>query len=89
MRCAGRRLQLPRQRVGPAPGRRSPARRLAFNPPRSWSCGCLYAYLVCFRANHNSKIASHRSYVSYDRYLRTGPYNFGFAAKPNWAEHFP
>jgi immune inhibitor A len=35
-------------------------------------------------------IASNREYVSYDRYLRTGPYNFGFAnTRPNWAEHFP
>jgi immune inhibitor A len=33
-------------------------------------------------------IASHRSHVSYDRYLATGPYNFGFPDRPNWAEHF-
>jgi immune inhibitor A len=35
-------------------------------------------------------IASHRSYVSYDRYLQTGPYNFGFTgARANLAEKFP
>ena len=26
----------------------------------------------------NYYIAGHRSYVSYDRYLKTGPYNYGF-----------
>jgi immune inhibitor A len=37
----------------------------------------------------NYYIASHRSYVSYDKYLKTGPYNFGFAtAKPDFVEHF-
>jgi len=37
----------------------------------------------------NYYIASHRSFVSYDRYLRTGPYNFGFAnTKPDFVEHF-
>jgi immune inhibitor A len=37
----------------------------------------------------NFYIASHRSFVSYDKYLKTGPYNFGFAnTKPDWVEHF-
>ena len=32
----------------------------------------------------NYYIASHRSFVSYDKYLKTGPYNFGFAnTKPD------
>ena len=31
----------------------------------------------------------HRSYVSYDKYLLTGPYNFGFTnTKPDWVEHY-
>jgi immune inhibitor A len=35
-------------------------------------------------------IASHRDYVSYDQYLRTGPYNFGFLPdRPDLVEHFP
>ncbi|GAB3240453.1 immune inhibitor A [Kineosporia babensis] len=35
-------------------------------------------------------IAGHRSYVSYDQYLKTGPYNFGWQTeKPFWVEHFP
>jgi len=34
-------------------------------------------------------IASNRSHVSYDRYLATGPYNFGFQPElPDWVEHF-
>ena len=37
----------------------------------------------------NYYISSHRSYVSYDRYLETGPYNFGFLnTRPDWVEHF-
>jgi immune inhibitor A len=37
----------------------------------------------------NYYIASHRSFVSYDRYLKTGPYNFGFLnTRPDRVEHF-
>lgn len=35
-------------------------------------------------------IAANRSYVSYDKYLRTGPFNFGrLRTRPNWVERFP
>lgn len=35
-------------------------------------------------------IATYRTYESYDRYLKTGPYNFGFGpALPDKAEFFP
>jgi len=35
-------------------------------------------------------IASYRAYTSYDAYLRTGPYNFGFNdVNTNKVEHFP
>jgi len=38
----------------------------------------------------NYYIASHRDYVSYDQYLKVGPYNFGFLnTRPDWVEHFP
>jgi len=37
----------------------------------------------------NYYIAGQRSYVSYDRYLETGPYNFGFPDRPDFVEHFP
>ena len=33
-------------------------------------------------------IAANRTYVSYDQYLETGPYNFGFPAKPDFVEHY-
>ncbi|MGW6296510.1 immune inhibitor A domain-containing protein [Streptomyces sp. NPDC055058] len=35
-------------------------------------------------------IAENRQYVSYDKTLKVGPYNFGFAnSRPDWVEHFP
>ncbi|OIK24581.1 immune inhibitor A domain-containing protein [Streptomyces malaysiense] len=34
-------------------------------------------------------IAENRQYVSYDTTLKTGPYNFGSAARPDWVEHYP
>lgn len=35
-------------------------------------------------------MASNRTYTSYDKYLKTGPYNFGFGAElPDKAEFFP
>ncbi|MEV5592764.1 immune inhibitor A domain-containing protein [Streptomyces sp. NPDC052496] len=35
-------------------------------------------------------IAENRQYVSYDKTLKTGPYNFGWAStRPQWVEHFP
>ncbi|MFF4652680.1 immune inhibitor A domain-containing protein [Streptomyces sp. NPDC001380] len=34
-------------------------------------------------------LAENRQYVSYDTTLKTGPYNFGFASKPDWVEHYP
>ncbi|MEU3727877.1 immune inhibitor A domain-containing protein [Streptomyces sp. NPDC033538] len=33
-------------------------------------------------------IAENRQYVSYDKTLKTGPYNFGFTSRPNWVEHY-
>jgi immune inhibitor A len=37
----------------------------------------------------NYYIASYRSYNSFDRYLRTGPYNFGSTQHPDYVQHFP
>ncbi|SDO04363.1 immune inhibitor A domain-containing protein [Actinacidiphila guanduensis] len=35
-------------------------------------------------------LAENRQYVSYDRTLQTGPYNFGWTStRPDWVEHFP
>jgi immune inhibitor A len=36
----------------------------------------------------NYYIASNRVFTSYDRWLKSGPYNFGFADRPDWVEHF-
>ncbi len=37
----------------------------------------------------NYYVMGHRSYVGYDKYLQTGPYNFGFTnTKPNFVEHY-
>ncbi|MDL2079629.1 immune inhibitor A [Streptomyces sp. GXMU-J15] len=33
-------------------------------------------------------IAENRQYVSYDKTLKVGPYNFGFADRPDWVEHY-
>ncbi|MFG3245050.1 immune inhibitor A domain-containing protein [Streptomyces sp. NPDC048187] len=33
-------------------------------------------------------IAENRQYVSYDKTLETGPYNFGFSERPDWVEHY-
>jgi immune inhibitor A len=37
----------------------------------------------------NFYVASNRTYESYDQYMKTGPYNVGDPAKPDWVEHFP
>ncbi|WP_263166361.1 immune inhibitor A [Streptomyces sp. SCSIO ZS0520] len=35
-------------------------------------------------------LAENRQYVSYDKTLKVGPYNFGFRdKKPDWVEHYP
>jgi len=34
-------------------------------------------------------LASNRQYVSYDKYLQTGPYHFSFADRPDFVEKFP
>jgi immune inhibitor A len=35
-------------------------------------------------------LAEYRTFTGYDKNLKTGPYNFGFAnTKPNWVEKFP
>jgi immune inhibitor A len=36
----------------------------------------------------NYYIASNRTFTSYDRWLASGPYNFGFPDRPDFVEHF-
>ena len=38
----------------------------------------------------NYYLAENRGYSGYDKNLKTGPYNFGWAStRPNWVERFP
>ncbi len=37
----------------------------------------------------NAYLAEYRTYTGYDAGLRTGPYNFGDPARPDWAERLP
>ncbi len=42
------------------------------------------------RLYDNYYLASHRDYQSFDKYLKSGPYNFGWAnSRPDYVEHFP
>jgi immune inhibitor A len=34
-------------------------------------------------------VGSNRTYYSWDKYLKTGPYNFSDPSRPDWVEHFP
>ncbi|MFG2099557.1 immune inhibitor A domain-containing protein [Micromonospora echinaurantiaca] len=41
------------------------------------------------RAFDNFYIAGARHYISYDKYLKTGPYFFGYAnTRPDWVDHY-
>jgi immune inhibitor A len=51
-----------------------------------------------FKATTGTEVSEHKTYyiaearknVSYDKGLRTGPYQFGFPqSKPDWVEHYP
>ena len=37
----------------------------------------------------NAYIAENRTYTGYDANLKTGPYNFGYPKRPDWAERLP
>ena len=58
--------------------------------PNGWTLNGFSSVAASLTAIYDQfYLASNRSYVSYDKYLETGPYNFGFPAKPDFAEHFP
>jgi immune inhibitor A len=40
------------------------------------------------RAFDNFYVAGNRTYVSHDKYLKTGPYFFGYPDKPDFVDHF-
>ncbi len=59
--------------------------------PEGWTLnGFISVASTLTRDFDNFYIASNRTYGSFDRYLRSGPYNFGWLnSRPNWVEHFP
>ncbi|MGS0684836.1 immune inhibitor A domain-containing protein [Nakamurella sp. GG22] len=58
--------------------------------PNGWTLDGFSSVAASFTtAYDNYYIAGYRTYVSYDKYLKTGPYNFGFGpAKPDLVEHY-
>lgn len=58
--------------------------------PEGWTLDGFSSAADAFTQEYdNYYLASHRDYVSFDKYLETGPYNFGDPAKPDFVEHFP
>jgi immune inhibitor A len=62
----------------------------AENPPNGWTLDGFRTVGASETVHYDRYyIAAWRTYVSYDTYLRWGPYNFGFGpAKPKLVEHF-
>lgn len=62
----------------------------AENPPNGWTLdGFSSVGSSITTSSDQFYLASNRAYVSYDRYLQTGPYNFSFADRPDFVEKFP
>jgi len=62
----------------------------AENGANGWTANGWTAVAGSFNTLHDHfYIASNRTYASYDKYLQSGPYNFGFPTRPDWVEHFP
>ncbi len=59
--------------------------------PNGWDLDGFTSVATSVTTLHdNYYIASNRTYTSFDKYLKTGPYNFGWATtRPDWVEHFP
>ncbi|WP_240181847.1 immune inhibitor A domain-containing protein [Nocardioides sp. 616] len=62
----------------------------AENPPNGWTLDGFTSVGNSITAlTDQFYLASNRQYVSYDKYLKTGPYNFSFPDRPDFAEKFP
>ena len=62
----------------------------AENPPNGWALDGFESFEASFTTLYDHfYLASNRTYVEYDKYLQTGPYNFGFPDRPDFVEHFP
>jgi immune inhibitor A len=58
--------------------------------PNGWALAGFSSVAGSFTTAYDQfYLASNRSYVSYDKYLQSGPYNFGFPDRPDFVEHFP
>ncbi|GAA1912308.1 immune inhibitor A domain-containing protein [Nocardioides hwasunensis] len=58
--------------------------------PNGWTLDGFSSVGASFdTTNDQFYLASNRSYVSYDKYLQTGPYNFSFPDRPDFVEKFP
>ncbi len=61
----------------------------AETPPNGWTLDGFSSVAQSSTAKYdNYYIAGYRTYTSYDRYLKSGPYNFGFPDKPDQVEHY-
>ena len=80
-----------RRRHRPDRGRRHAAHRTVPRPAPTAgrSTASRRSGATSSRTIRSYYIASNREYVSFDKYLKTGPYNFGFPNKPDFVEHFP
>lgn len=62
----------------------------AENPPNGWALdGFTSVGATVTSATDQFYLASNRTYTAYDKYLQTGPYNFGDPSRPDFAEKFP
>ncbi|WP_210650947.1 immune inhibitor A domain-containing protein [Nocardioides sp. SYSU D00065] len=58
--------------------------------PNGWSLSGFASVGASFNTPYDQfYLASNRTYVSYDKYLQTGPYNFSFPERPDFVEKFP
>jgi len=59
--------------------------------PEGWTLNGFRSIGASYTSQHdNYYLASHINYVDHDKYLQTGPYNFGWVSTlPDKVEHFP
>lgn len=58
--------------------------------PNGWTLGGFTSVEAEFTTAFDQfYLASNRTYTSWDKYLETGPYNFGDPSRPDFVEHFP
>ncbi|WP_405017984.1 immune inhibitor A domain-containing protein [Kitasatospora sp. NBC_00070] len=59
------------------------------NGDNGWTAGGFSRINGSFSKDYEQHyLVENRQYISYDETLKTGPYTFGSAAKPDWVEHY-